>query len=255
MILNVSLRLTRAVRLLTHPFHVHRALQRLSLTSKEMRSLALQVYYGNAVMLKPLVKARKVEPEDYYRCVLACPNPTIGALVRRLELQLRVDDQFEFVPGLEIMNSRTNQWYILLRPNTGPPEKKLGTEWQLRFPNLNTFDLTVDIRQEHWDGNRGPEAPARCIEMHKTNSVMVSARGGQLGRETVISPRLKLEDVLKGAVVVLNPRYVSVKVDGFACDGFTWNERAVGVQCPHGCSEKVAAVIKDIFDMRKLTAQ
>jgi hypothetical protein len=82
---------------------------------------------------------------------------------------------------------------------------------------------------------------------------MVSARGG-LGRETVVSPRLKLEDVLKGAVVVLNPRYVSVKVDGFACDGFTWNGRAVGVQCPHECSKKVAAVIKHIFDMRKTTA-
>lgn len=178
MILDVPLRLTRAVRLLTHPFHVNRALQSLTITSKEMHSLALQAYYGNAVMLESLIKARKLELEHYLRCVLACPKPAIDDLVRRLELQLRFDDRFEFVPGLEIMKSRTNQWWLLLRPNTGPPGEKFGTERQLRFPNLNTFTLTIDIHRDHWDGDREPGKPTRCLEVHKINSTTVTEKQG-----------------------------------------------------------------------------
>jgi hypothetical protein len=71
MILDAPLRLTRVVRFLTHPSHVNRALQSLTLTSKEMRSIALQVYYGNAVMLEPVFRSRKLDPRyELSSCLL-----------------------------------------------------------------------------------------------------------------------------------------------------------------------------------------
>ncbi|KAH5049082.1 hypothetical protein HBH96_203790 [Parastagonospora nodorum] len=170
MILDVPLRLTRAVRFLTHPSHVNRALQSLTLTSKEMRSLALQVYYGNAVMLEPVFRSRKLDPQYELRFVLAYPKPVIGALVRRLQLQLQVDDGFNFLAGCDALRPKTNQWWLLLRLN---------------------------------------------------------------------------------AVVMLNTRHFSVKVSGFACAGFVRTQKAVGVQCPNECSEKVAATIKDVFRVRR----
>ncbi|KAH5174645.1 hypothetical protein HBH76_229620 [Parastagonospora nodorum] len=199
MILDVPLRLTRAVRFLTHPSHVNRALQSLTLTSKEMRSLALQVYYGNAVMLEPVFRSRKLDPQYELRFVLAYPKPVIGALVRRLQLQLQVDDGFNFLAGCDALRPKTNQWWLLLRLNAGPPGGSFRTDWQLSFPNLNSFNLKFDIRR----------------------------------------------------VFMLNTRHFSVKVSGFACAGFVRTQKAVGVQCPNECSEKVAATIKDVFRVRR----
>ncbi|KAH3964440.1 hypothetical protein HBH98_117360 [Parastagonospora nodorum] len=249
MILDVPLRLTRAVRFLTHPSHVNRAFQSLTLTSKEMRSLALQVYYGNAVMLEPVFRSRKLDPRYELRFVLAYTKPVIGALVRRLQLQLQVDDGFNFLPGCDALRPKTNQWWLLLRLNAGPPGGSFRTDWQLSFPNLNSFNLKFDIRRGHWDGDREPEDSAQCLGVHKTNSITVPGRRGE--DKNVLFSLLRLEDMLKGTVVMLNTRHFSVEVSGFACAGFARTQKAVGVQCPNECSEKVAATIKDVFTVRR----
>lgn len=128
---------------------------------------------------------------------------------------------------------------------------KARSDWQVTLPNLAFVDLQIGVYR--LSGHAEIRAPGRCVARFKYEEYKEDfpRRRGK-GRKIVRTPRKTVRDVLDGIEVLFNPSVVRIEVVGFACEGCGKNWRIHDGECEYGCGRKIAAEVKEVFEVRKL---